>query len=75
MHFGTQAFCPNCNADILVYPAYTTVAKINQRSLPAWKRCECKPKLQEITTAEFDFLVPGWKERIAPGDPNEKLEE
>jgi len=75
MHFETEESCPSCLAVYLVYPAYTTVAKINQRSLPAWKRCECKPRFQEITTAEFDALVPGWHERIAPGDPNEKLEE
>ena len=75
MHFGTLEHCPKCEAHILVYPAYTTVAKINQRSLPGYKRCECKPKFQEITSAEFEALVPGYKDRIAPGDPSEKLED
>lgn len=75
MHFKTQEYCPDCKAQIVVYPAYTTIAKMNQRSLPAWKRCECRPHFQELTTAEFDALVPGWHELIDPGDPNEILED
>jgi hypothetical protein len=75
MRFETNIECPACNTPIVVFPAYLTVSKITQRSLPAWKRCECKPRLQEITTSEFDALVPGWTEIINPGDPNEKLED
>lgn len=75
MHFATEHQCPQCAAPIVVYPAYLTVAKINQRSLPGWKRCECQPRFQEISTSEFDVLVPAWKELIDPGDPNEKLED
>lgn len=73
--FKTEIACPKCNTNYRVFPFYNTVAKINQRSLPATRRCECRPRFQEITTAEFDALVPGWKDRIAPGDPNEVLPE
>lgn len=75
MKFDTDITCPSCNTNFKVYPAYLTVSKINQRSLPAWKRCECKPRFHEITMAEFDALVPGWRELIDPGDPNEILED
>jgi hypothetical protein len=73
MLFETNRVCDVCDKLIVVYPAYTTVAKINQRSLPAWKKCWCG--FQEITTAMFDALVPDWKDIINPGDPNEKLED
>jgi len=75
MRFETNETCLACNTPVVVFPAYLTVAKITQRSLPGWKRCECRPRFQEITTAEFDALVPGWHEIINPGDPNEKLED
>jgi len=74
--FETDVACPKCEAPIRVYPAYKTVARITQRSLPAWTRCECpgSKKWEEITTALFDELVPGWRELIDPGDPTEILE-
>jgi len=75
MHFGTLEYCPDCKAHILVYPAYTTIAKINQRSLPAFKRCECIPRFHEISTAEFEALVPNYKELMDQGDRNEKMED
>lgn len=73
MFFETEAQCTVCNMAYVVYPAYATVAKIRQRTLPAWKRCWCG--FEEISTSEFDTLVPAWEKLIAPGDPNELLEE
>jgi len=75
MRFETEIACPKCAANYAVYPAYDTVAKTRQRSLPGWKRCECRPHFEEIGTLEFDVLVPGWDVLMNPGDPNEKLEE
>jgi transcription elongation factor Elf1 len=74
MRFETEFQCPKCGAAYIVYPAYPTVAKTVQRSLPAWKRCECAPRFEEITTAEFEALVPGWRDLMDPGDPSEVLE-
>lgn len=73
MFFETEKQCPTCNMALIVYPAYNTVAKTRQRSLPAWKRCWCG--WQEISTSEFDALVPAWEKLMDPGDPNELLEE
>jgi hypothetical protein len=75
MRFETETVCESCITPITVFPAYDTVSKCSQRSLPGWKRCECRPRLQEITTAEFDALVPGWHEIMNPGNPEEKLED
>jgi len=75
MFFETEKQCDKCGAAYIVYPAYDTVAKVRQRSLPAFKRCECRPRFAEITTAEFDALVPGWDSLMKPGNPNEKLED
>lgn len=70
MFFNTGRFCEICNAEILVYPCSTKMGKINARSLPGWKRCECRPyKFHEISTVEFNSLVPGWQDRLAPVDP------
>lgn len=73
--FNTEIACPKCNTNYRVYPFYDTVSKVRQRSLPATKRCECRPRFEEIGTAEFDALVPSWEVLMNPGDPNEKLEE
>ncbi len=75
MRFETDKQCEKCGSNYVVYPSYDTVAKTKQRSLPAWKRCECRPRLAEITTSEFELLVPGWVHHMKPGDPNEKLED
>jgi hypothetical protein len=67
--FRTDQVCPDCNAEIMVYPCSIKMGKVNARSLPGWKRCECKPKFNEISSAEFDALVPGWRELLVPVDP------
>lgn len=70
MFFKTGQVCPDCNVEIMVYPASVKMGVINGRSLPGWKRCECRPyRLHEISTAEFDSLVPDWQDRLAPVDP------
>jgi hypothetical protein len=69
MFFKTAHVCPDCNVEIMVYPCSIKMGKVNARSLPGWKRCECKPKFNEISSAEFDALVPGWRELLVPVDP------
>ena len=72
MFFPTGQVCPLCNVEILVFPADVKMGKINGRSLPGWKRCECTPyRLNEISSAEFDELVPGWRDRLVPEDPED----
>lgn len=71
MYFSTGQFCPDCNAEILVYPTSTKMGKVNARTLPGWKRCECKPRFTEISSAEFDALVPNWNDRLTPADPDD----
>lgn len=69
MNFKTGKACEDCNAEIVVYPASVKMGVINGRSLPGWKRCECLPRrLNEITSAEFDALVPGWRDRLVPDE-------
>lgn len=75
MFFETEVACTACGVNYKVYPFYNTVAKTKQRSLPATKRCECKPRFEEISTAEFDTLVPGWDVLMNPGDPTDLLED
>jgi len=72
MFFPTGQVCPDCNVEILVFPASIKMGKINARSLPGWKRCECTPyRLNEISSSEFDALVPGWRDNLMPEDPND----
>lgn len=67
MFFSTGKFCDKCNVEILVYPTSVKMGQVNARSLPGWKRCECRPyRLNEISSAEFDALVPGWRDRLSP---------
>lgn len=73
MFFNTEEVCAVCGDLVTVYPVYSTVAKVRQRSLPAQKKCSCG--WEEITTSELDSLVPDWDKIMNPGDPNEKLEE
>lgn len=69
MFFQTGQACTDCNAEIVVYPCSIKMGKVNARTLPGWKRCECKPRFNEISSAEFDALVPGWRELLIPVDP------
>jgi len=71
MFFPTGEVCTSCGAEILVYPCSVKMGKVNARSLPGWKRCECKQRFNEISSAEFDSLVPGWRDRLAPVDPDD----
>lgn len=74
MFFETGKFCEACNAEILVYPCSVKMGKVNARSLPGWKRCECQPyRFHEISSAEFDALVPGWRDRLAPDEDLEDV--
>jgi hypothetical protein len=66
MFFRTEQVCPNCNAEILVYPCSTKMGKVNARSLPGWTRCECYHRFNEISAVEFDILVPGWRDKLEP---------
>ena len=67
MFFKTGQVCPDCNVEIVVYPASIKMGVINGRSLPGWKKCECRPyRLHEIASSEFDALVPGWRDRLVP---------
>ncbi len=68
MIFKTGQACPICNAEIWVYPCSTKMSKVNARSLPGWTRCECTPRFNELCSAEFDELVPGWRDRLAPDE-------
>lgn len=69
MFFRTKEPCFACGAEVLVYPASTKMSRINERTLPGWKRCECQPyRFHEITRTEFDALVPGWEKLINPKD-------
>jgi len=69
MFFRTGQVCPDCNVEILVYPCSVKMGQVNGRSLPGWKRCECRPyRLNEISSAEFDALVPEWRERLHPAE-------
>lgn len=69
MFFKTGQVCPDCNVEVVVYPASVKMGVINGRSLPGWKKCECRPyRLHEISCAEFDALVPGWRDRLVPDD-------
>lgn len=67
MFFRTKEPCVACGAEVLVFPASTKMSKINERTLPGWKRCECQPyRFHEITRNEFDALAPGWEKLINP---------
>jgi hypothetical protein len=66
MRWVTDKQCQGCGDFLVVYPVSTKMSKINERTLPGWTRCECKPKFQEITTFEMESLVPGWKRIINP---------
>jgi len=72
MFFETGKFCETCNTEILVFPTSVKMGKVNARSLPGWRRCECAPyRLNEISSTEFDELVPGWRDRLVPVDPDD----
>lgn len=67
MFFKAKELCLVCRGEMLVYPASSKMARINERTLPGWKRCECQPyRFHEITRMEFDALVPGWEKLINP---------
>lgn len=73
MFFRTKEPCLACGTEVLVYPVSTKMSRINERTLPGWKKCECRPyRFQEITRSEFDVLAPGWQKLINPKeDANE----
>lgn len=72
MLFETDQVCPDCNVYLVVYPCSIKMGKVNARTLPGWKRCECsRYRFNEISSSEFDELVPGWRDRLAPVDPDD----
>jgi len=66
MFFKTMKQCEACGEFLVIYPVSTKMSRINERTLPAWSRCECQPRFQEITTFELESLVPDWKQIINP---------
>lgn len=64
MFFKAKELCTVCQGEVLVYPASTKMSRINERTLPGWKRCLCS--FDEITRAEFSALVPGWEKLLNP---------
>ncbi len=66
MFFRTKEPCTVCTGEVLVYPVSTKMSRINERTLPGWKKCHCG--FNEITRAEFSVLVPGWEKLINPKD-------
>lgn len=73
MRFDNVDLCIYCTSNVDVYLAGKTLAKINDRTLPAWKKCRCG--WNEISTSELTDLVPAWRDLFNEDEEDISLDE